>query len=66
MKLLGTRRRNLSKYFLGLCSARLHAGMSLNLPCRPEGRRYKSVSRMGCHTDSYAHCNAFRLGTVLV
>src|SRR5260370_42079692 len=29
--------------------------MCLNTQCRPEGRRYKSVSRTGCHTDSLAH-----------
>src|SRR6266581_1407776 len=28
-----------------LCSARLQAGMCLNLQCRPEGRRYKNISR---------------------
>ncbi len=30
---------------LALCSARLQAGMCLNLQCRPEGRRYKNFSR---------------------
>ena len=31
----------------GLCSARLQAGMCLHPQCRPEGRRYKNVSRTG-------------------
>src|SRR6266852_8212586 len=42
----------------GLCSARLRAGMCLNPQCRPEGRRYKSVSRTGCHADSKAALSA--------
>jgi len=37
-----------------LCSARLQAGMCLHPRCRPEGRRHKSASRTGRHTDSEA------------
>src|SRR6266581_4218123 len=35
---------------LGPCSARLQAGICSNLQCRPEGRRYKILSRIDCHT----------------
>jgi hypothetical protein len=35
-------------------SARLQAGICFKLECRPEGRRYKGVSRSSSYTDSEA------------
>src|SRR6267154_1325769 len=53
---------------IGVCSARLQAGRCLNLQCRPEGRRYRSVSRelreiQRCHIGIMAEYLRCRFGT---